>query len=87
MDARIHWRTARFSTNDERAEFIDHARSIDLDGIEVEPIDGDDVRVRFRAPARFEIGLAGMVHAHGGKVLPTVDADEVFAHRRAVKTA
>ena len=80
MDARNHWRTAKFNNDDERLEFIDHARSIDLDGIEVEPIDGDEPRVRFRAPAKFEIGLAGMVHAHGGKVLPSVDADQVVTH-------
>ena len=85
MDAQINWRTARFNNDDERSEFIDHARSIDLDGIEVEPIDGEEPRVRFRAPAKFEIGLAGMVHAHGGKVLPSADADQIMT--RSAKSA
>lgn len=76
------WRMARFGTPEERAEFIDHARAIPLDGIEVEPLE-DALRVRFRAPARFEVGLAGMVDAHGGIVLPSPDPVEV----RAVKSA
>jgi len=76
------WRMARFGSPEERAEFIDHARAIPLDGIEVEPLE-DALRVRFRAPARFEIGLAGMVDAHGGKVLPSADPVET----RTVKTA
>ena len=76
------WRTARFGSAEEREEFIDHARAIALDGIEVEPLE-DTTRVRFRAPARFEIGLAGMVDAHGGKVLPSPDPVET----RTVRTA
>ena len=76
------WRMARFGSPEERAEFIDHARAIPLDGIEVEPLE-DALRVRFRAPARFEIGLAGMVDAHGGIVLPSADLCEA----RTVKTA
>ncbi len=70
MEDRNQWRLARFGSREERAEFIDHARSIELEGIEVEPLP-DDLRVRFRAPAKLEIGLAGMVDAHGGKVLPS----------------
>ena len=76
------WRMARFGSPRERAEFIDHARAIPLDGIEVEPLE-DELRVRFRAPARFEIGLAGMVDAHGGIVLPSPDPCEA----RTVKSA
>ncbi|HXV76055.1 MAG TPA: hypothetical protein VD788_06995 [Candidatus Polarisedimenticolaceae bacterium] len=87
MNARNHWRQARFNNAEERSEFIEHARSIDLDGIEVEPVDNDDVRVRFRAPAKFEIGLAGMVHAHGGKVLPSADADQAVPRPRAARSA
>jgi hypothetical protein len=90
MSVQNNWRTARFNNTDERSEFIDHARSIDLDGIEVEPIDDDDVRARFRAPAKFEIGLAGMVHAHGGKVIPSADGSMMKAsavRSRPAKTA
>ena len=76
------WRTARFCSAEARAEFIDHARAIALEGIEVEPLE-DALRVRFRAPARFEIGLADMVEAHAGKVLPSCDRVEP----RAVRTA
>ena len=70
------WRTARFSSAEARAEFIDHARAIPLAGIEIEPLE-DALRLRFRAPARLEIGLAGMVEAHDGKVLPSCDPIEV----------
>ena len=73
MSPHGRWRTARFNSGEERAEFVTHARSIGLDGIEVETLDEDELRVRFRAPAKFEIGLAGMVDAHGGKVLPSPD--------------
>ena len=75
MSPHSRWRTARFNSREERAEFVVHAESIGLEGLEVEMLD-DDVRVRFRAPAKFEIGLAGMVDAHGGKVLPSVDQAE-----------
>jgi hypothetical protein len=75
MSPHSRWRTARFNSREERAEFVTHAKSIDLEGIEVETLD-DELRVRFRAPAKFEIGLAGMVDAHGGKVLPSVDQTE-----------
>jgi hypothetical protein len=78
MPAQNRWRTARFNTAEERAEFMDHARSMDLDGIEIEPLE-DRLRIRFRAPARFEVGLAGMVHAHGGKVLPSPDPVAISA--------
>jgi hypothetical protein len=90
MNVQNNWRTARFNNKDERSEFIDHARSIDLVGIEVEPIDDDEVRARFRAPAKFEIGLAGMVHAHGGKVIPSADASVITpspVRSRPAKTA
>jgi len=75
MSLHNRWRTARFNSNEERAEFVSHAESIGLEGVEVETLD-DELRVRFRAPAKFEIGLAGMVDAHGGKVLPSVDHTE-----------
>lgn len=75
MSLHSRWRTARFNSREERAEFVVHAKSIGLEGLDVEMLD-DDVRVRFRAPAKFEIGLAGMVDAHGGKVLPSVDQVE-----------
>jgi hypothetical protein len=75
MSPHSRWRTARFNTREERAEFVVHAKSIGLDGLEVEMLE-DDVRVRFRAPAKFEIGLAGMVDAHGGKVLPSLEQAE-----------
>jgi len=74
-DRHNRWRTARFNSAEARTEFIDHARAIPLDGIEVEPLD-DVLRVRFRAPARFEIGLATMVEAHDGKVLPSCEPVE-----------
>jgi hypothetical protein len=73
---------ARFNNTEERAEFIYHAESIGLEGVEIEKLE-DDLRVRFRAPAKFEIGLAGMVDAHGGKVLPSVDPPV----RRTAKSA
>ena len=75
MEPNNRWRIARFNNREERAEFVDHANSIGLDGVEVEALE-DEVRVRFRAPARFEIGLAGMVEAHGGKVLPSCEQPE-----------
>jgi len=64
------WRRARFCTAEERSEFIDRATNLGLNGIEVESLD-DDVGIRFKAPARFEIGLAEMIGAHGGKVMPS----------------
>jgi hypothetical protein len=70
------WRTARFNSAESRAEFIDHARAIPVDGIEIEPLE-DELRLRFRAPARLEIGLAGMVEAHDGKILPSCEPVEV----------
>ena len=82
MKIQNQWRTARFNTGEERAEFVTHAKSIGLEGVEVETLE-DELRVRFRAPAKFEIGLAGMVDAHGGKVLPSVDQTEP----QVVKTA
>jgi hypothetical protein len=82
MKIQNQWRTARFNSTEARTEFIDHANSIGLDGVEVEPL-GDEHRVRFRAPAKFEIGLAGMVDAHGGKVLPSLEQPE----RRKARSA
>lgn len=66
------WRLARFATSEQRAEFIEHVTAIRLENVEIDTLD-DGQRVRFRAPARFEIGLASMIAAHGGKVLPSAD--------------
>ena len=65
----MQWRVARFADPGKRDEFIDHARSLDVPDIEVEVL--DDARLRFRAPTRFEIGIAYMVDAHGGKIIPS----------------
>ncbi len=75
MENRNRWRSARFRSPEERDEFVDHARSIDLKGFDLETLP-DGLRVRFRAPARFEIGLAGMVDAHGGTILPSPSLPE-----------
>jgi len=75
MECSTRWRLARFPDEQKRAEFVEHAHAMDLDGLEVEVLEGSE-RVRFRAPARYEIGLAGMITAHGGKVLPTLEAPE-----------
>jgi len=66
------WRLARFTCEEQRNEFLGRAAAIGVDGLEVEPLD-HDLRVRFRAPARYEIGIATMIAAHGGKLLPTFD--------------
>ena len=63
------WRTARFRSSDQRAEFIEHARSMGIEGIEVEPMP-DENGIRFAAPAEVAVGFAGMIGAHGGKVMP-----------------
>ena len=77
MDCTTRWRVARFSSERQREEFLEHARAMALEGLEVEPL-SEDLRVRFRAPARYEVGVAGMVIAHGGKVLPTLDLTELW---------
>lgn len=66
------WRTARFDSADQRDEFVSSVHRLTVEGIEVESLVGDDARIRFRAPARVEIGVAGMIAAHGGKLLPSV---------------
>jgi hypothetical protein len=63
------WRVARFRNEELRAEFIAHASELAIDGLEVQKIDGQ-VEVRFRAPAEVEVGIAQMVGAHGGKLVP-----------------
>jgi hypothetical protein len=68
------WRIARFRSEELRAEFILHALALEIDGLEVEPIDGERV-VRFRAPARVEVGIASMVGAHGGKLVPSAQPE------------
>ena len=75
MKAQPRWRMARFLSTEQRAEFIQHLNSMELEGVEVEMLESEN-RVRFCAPARYEIGLAGMVAAHGGKLLPSLSVDE-----------
>ncbi len=59
---------------EQRDEFVSCVRKLTVEGIEVESLYGQTVRIRFRAPARVEVGVAGMIAAHGGKVLPAVVA-------------
>lgn len=73
------WRTARFDNTEQRDEFVSCVRKLTVEGIEVESLYGQAVRIRFRAPARVEVGVAGMITAHGGKVLPTVVQEESLA--------
>jgi hypothetical protein len=54
----------------QRNEFVSCVRKLSIEGIEVERLNGESSRIRFRAPARVEVGVAGMVAAHGGKILP-----------------
>jgi len=75
MEPATRWRLAKFPDEQRRAEFVEHAHAMALDGLEVEVLEGNG-RVRFRAPARYEVGLAGMITAHGGKVLPSPDVTE-----------
>ena len=75
MEPASRWRLAKFPDEQQRAEFVEHAHAMELEGLEVEVLEGSE-RVRFRAPARYEVGLAGMIMAHGGKVLPTPDVPE-----------
>ena len=75
MKAQSRWRMARFLNLEQRTEFIQHLHSIDLPGVQLEMLDPEN-RVRFCAPAKYEIGLAGMVAAHGGKLLPSLSVDE-----------
>ena len=70
MDAMERWRMARFRTEALREEFIEHARAVCSEAVEVEPLD-DGLTLRFRAPARVELGLAEMVSAHQGILVPT----------------
>jgi len=65
------WLRAQFCSGEERTEFISRASNLGLNDIEVESLE-DDVGIRFKAPARFEIGLADMIGAHGGKVMPSL---------------
>ena len=76
MEAQTRWRLAKFPDEQRRAEFVEHAHAMGLEGLEVEVIEGNG-RVRFRAPARYECGLADMIAAHGGKVMPSPDVPEV----------
>jgi len=73
-----NWRVARFKTGDLRAEFVAHALALKIDGLQVEPIERE-AEIRFRAPAEFEVGIANMIVAHGGKVIPTRKTDSEVA--------
>ena len=77
MNAENRWRLARFDSDELRAEFIDHARGLAVEGIEVEAL-AEGTRIRFRAPAKYEIGIADMISAHRGKVLPSLDEGQVM---------
>ena len=68
------WRIARFRSDELRTEFIVHALALRIDGLEVEPVEGD-LEVRFRAPAEVEVGIANMIVAHDGKLVPTQQVD------------
>ena len=70
MDRVLPWRLARFPSDLERNEFVNHALSLEIDGIEVVPLDNYP-HVRFRAPAQLELGIAAMVDAHGGRIVPS----------------
>lgn len=73
------WRTARFASAEQRDEFVSSVGRLTVAGIEVESLGGDGSRIRFRAPARVEVGVAGMIAAHGGKVLPSAAQQECLA--------
>lgn len=70
------WRTARFHNEEELAEFLGHAEGLEIDGLEVERVEDSD-RVRFSAPARVEVGIAQMIAAHGGKLVPCNELEAV----------
>jgi hypothetical protein len=72
------WRVARFQSEELRTEFIAHALALGIDGLEVEPID-DQREVRFRAPTEVEVGIANMIGAHAGKVIPAGPQEQEFA--------
>ena len=65
------WRWARFPQRESCAEFLSRAQSLGIPEIEVEAL--DEVGVRFSAPTALEVGVACMVDAHGGRVMPSVD--------------
>jgi hypothetical protein len=76
MEAQTRWRLAKFPDEQRRAVFVEHAHAMGLDGLEIEVIESNG-RVRFRCPARYECGLADMIAAHGGKVMPSPDYPEL----------
>lgn len=65
------WRAARFRTREDRTEFITHVKGLKTKGIKVERL--EETSIRFRAPAEVEVGIAGMIEAHGGKVVPVLE--------------
>jgi len=64
------WRAARFRTPEDRSEFITHVKGLTVKGIRVERF--EETSIRFSAPAEIEVGIAGMIEAHGGKVVPVL---------------
>lgn len=65
------WRWARFPQRESCAEFLSRAQSLDIPGVEVEAL--DEVGIRFSAPTALEVGVACMVDAHGGRIMPSGD--------------
>lgn len=72
------WRLAKFNKAEELAEFVDHAGGLDIEDFEMESVE-DSLAVRFSAPARVEVGIAQMIEAHGGRMVPVADEDPALA--------
>ena len=66
------WRLAKFRCQEHRESFLARAAELGIETIEVEPLD-DELGIRFRAPSRLEVGMATMVGAHGGRLIPCGD--------------
>jgi len=71
MTVSKRWRRARFARPEQCAEFLERARALELCGLELEGL--NELTVRFCVPPQYEIGMAGMVEAHGGRIMPTPD--------------
>lgn len=72
------WRMAKFTKAEELDEFVRHAGDLDIEDFELESVE-DGVSVRFSAPARVEVGIAQMIEAHGGRMMPVADEEVVAA--------
>lgn len=72
------WRLARFKRTEELDEFVRHAGDLDIENFEFEYVE-DELSVRFSAPARVEVGIAQMIEAHGGRMMPVADEEPVVA--------